>query len=184
MTRILDILIAGAVFIGLLPVFLVLMIAIMLDSKGNPIFSQQRVGRKGRLFDLYKFRSMVQGAPQLGGYSTMPGDARITRMGRIIRATSLDELPQLWNVIVGDMSLVGPRPDVPHQEQLYRPEDWQKRLSVRPGITGLAQVTKRSTATPEERLALDLQYVEDPSVMPYIRIMLKTLRLVLTKLAY
>lgn len=184
MTRFLDFVIAGVVFICLIPVFIILCIAIMLDSKGNPIFWQARVGKNARLFHLYKFRSMVKDAPKLGGFSTQPGDARITRVGRIIRATSLDEIPQLWNVIIGDMSLVGPRPDVPHQEELYAPEDWQKRLSVRPGITGLAQVTKRSTATPEERLALDLHYVDDPSVVSYFKILLQTVRLVLTKLAY
>ena len=127
---------------------------------------------------------MVENAPELGSFSTKPGDPRITRVGKFIRATSLDELPQIWNVLIGDMSLVGPRPDVPAQKALYTPDDWHKRTQVRPGITGLAQVTQRSNATHTERLALDLDYIDRQSVGLYLIILLRTARLILTKRAH
>jgi lipopolysaccharide/colanic/teichoic acid biosynthesis glycosyltransferase len=123
---------------------------------------------------MYKFRSMVKNAGAIGPYYTASDDPRITRVGRFIRRTSLDELPQLFNVVKGDMSLVGPRPDVPAQRQLYTAEDWQLRCSVRPGITGLAQAELRSEATPEQRLALDLRYAREHSLPMDLCILAKT----------
>jgi lipopolysaccharide/colanic/teichoic acid biosynthesis glycosyltransferase len=133
----------------------------VMESGWPVLFCQQRVGLGGRSFGMFKFRSMVVGAAAAGPYFTQSGDPRVTRVGRFIRRTSLDELPQLLNVLKGDMSLVGPRPDVPAQREGYSEHDWAERCSVRPGITGLAQVVARSEATPAERLALDLAYVRE-----------------------
>ena len=152
---------------------------IALDSPGGALYRQKRVGLGGKIFEVYKFRSMVSDADKIGGYSTQTGDARITKSGRFIRKTSLDELPQLFNVLKGEMSLVGPRPDTPMQEVNYTPEEWAKRCSVRPGITGLAQATLRSAATPEERTQLDLEYVDRAGVGFDLRILGMTVRQVL-----
>ncbi len=128
---------------------------------------------------MVKFRSMVANADQIGGYSTAAGDPRITPIGRFVRRTSIDELPQLLNVLKGDMSLVGPRPDVPAQEELHDPADWQERHKVRPGITGMAQALSRGTATVEERLAMDLKYVREQSLWLDLKIIWWTVRQVL-----
>jgi lipopolysaccharide/colanic/teichoic acid biosynthesis glycosyltransferase len=120
---------------------------------------------------MYKFRSMVANAAALGPFNTSAGDPRLTRVGRFIRRTSLDELPQLLNVLRGDMSLVGPRPDVPVQRSLYNDADWALRCSVRPGITGLAQVVLRSEGTEDQRRELDLRYVRERSLWLDLRIL-------------
>ena len=175
MKRLFDI--AGAAFALLLlsPLLLGAALAVALDSGWPVLFLQTRVGRHGQTFDMLKFRSMVKNAAAIGPYFTSAADPRITRVGRFIRRTSLDELPQLLNVLKGDMSLVGPRPDVPAQRSLYSDADWQARCSVRPGITGLAQAKIRSEGTPEQRLALDLQYVREASVMFDLKILVWTL---------
>jgi lipopolysaccharide/colanic/teichoic acid biosynthesis glycosyltransferase len=139
------------------------------------LFRQVRVGLGGREFGIYKFRSMVRNAAAVGPYHTASDDPRVTRVGRFIRRTSLDELPQLLNVLAGDMSLVGPRPDVPAQRTLYAAADWQARCSVRPGITGLAQALLRSAATPQQRLDLDLRYVREHSLGLDLKIIAWTL---------
>ena len=175
MNRMLDIVIASAALVALSPVMLVVGAAVAAESGRPVLFRQVRVGRGGRPFGMYKFRSMVRDAASLGPYHTSDGDPRITRVGRFIRRTSLDELPQLLNVLKGDMSLTGPRPDVPQQESLYRPEDWRLRCSVRPGITGLAQALVRSEGTPEQRLELDLRYVRDHDLALDLRILWLTL---------
>ncbi|MHB1668863.1 MAG: sugar transferase [Thiomonas sp.] len=146
-----------------LPMALVAL-AVWFDSGRPVLFGQLRVGRGGRPFKVLKFRSMVVDAERLGPQRTASGDPRITRVGRILRRTSLDELPQLINVLRGDMSLVGPRPDVPAQAADYTPADWALRCSVRPGITGLAQALYRSRATPQQRLQADLDYVRHHGV--------------------
>lgn len=148
----------------LLPLFLVLVLLVRIDSPGPALFRQKRVGKGGKEFEILKLRTMVVDAERLGGYFTTAGDPRITRLGGFLRRTSLDELPQLINVLKGEMSLVGPRPDTPMQREGYRTSDWIKRTSVRPGITGLAQARLRSGATTEERLALDLAYVDRPTL--------------------
>lgn len=157
--RLADALVAALLLLLLTPLLLLLALLVRLDSPGPVLFRQQRIGLGGRPFAMLKFRSMVINAAQLGGFSTQQGDPRITRVGRWLRRSSLDELPQLLNVMRGDMSLVGPRPDVPAQQGLYAPRDWELRCSVRPGITGLAQATLRSAATASQRLELDLRYV-------------------------
>lgn len=179
--RIFDILGASMLLIVTSPLLLLVALAVALDSPGGVFFRQQRVGLGGAPFAMLKFRSMVADAPQKGPYFTAKGDPRITKVGAFIRRTSLDELPQLINVLKGDMSLVGPRPDVPAQRQQYRDTDWALRCSARPGITGLAQATERSEATFESRLAYDLEYVRKQSIGLDFKILLMTLRQLASK---
>ena len=176
MKRAMDLALSLLALVLLSPVLAAVALAVALEGGRPVLFRQVRVGRGGREFDLYKFRSMVRGAERLGAWQTAAADPRITRVGRFIRRTSLDELPQLVNVLRGDMSLVGPRPDLPVQRALYAPEDWALRCSVRPGITGLAQALLRSEATREQRLALDLQYVREHGLLMDLRIFFWTLR--------
>lgn len=176
-----DLFVSMIVLLVIFPVFLVIALAIKLDSRGGVFYLQQRVGQHGRTFSIYKFRSMVSNADQIGGHSTARNDARVTRVGAFLRKTSLDEIPQLLNVLIGDMSLVGPRPDVPLQKADYAPLDWQQRCRVKPGITGISQATLRSAATPEERTRLDLDYVDRQSFLLDMRILLLTIRQVLGK---
>lgn len=162
--RLIDLLGAIVALIALAPLMAVAALAIRLDSPGPAVYRQTRIGKDGQPFTLFKLRSMVVNSESLGGYSTGRSDARVTRIGRFIRKTSIDELPQLFNVLRGDMSLVGPRPLVPAQKALHSMEQWNKRCSVRPGITGLAQARLRSEGTNEQRIALDLQYVAERSL--------------------
>jgi lipopolysaccharide/colanic/teichoic acid biosynthesis glycosyltransferase len=171
MKRAMDVLLSLLALLLLAPLMLLVALAVAAESGWPVLFKQQRVGQGDCEFGLYKFRSMVKNAAAIGPYHTASNDARITRVGRFIRRTSLDELPQLLNVLKGEMSLVGPRPDVPAQRALYTPEDWRLRCSVRPGITGLAQALLRSQATPEQRLDLDLRYVREHSVVLDLRIL-------------
>lgn len=175
MKRLLDIVLAAVALVLLGPVLAVTALAIAMDSGFPILFRQARFGRDGRTFGMYKFRSMVRDAAAIGPFNTSADDPRITRVGRFIRRTSLDELPQLFNVLRGDMSLVGPRPDVPVQRALYGDRDWALRCSVRPGITGLAQVELRSEGTEDQRRELDLRYVREHSVWLDLKIMARTL---------
>jgi lipopolysaccharide/colanic/teichoic acid biosynthesis glycosyltransferase len=181
MKRGFDILFSLALIIVALPVITAIWLAIRVLAPGPALFRQKRIGQSGQEFEILKFRTMVVNAEALGGFSTEAGDPRITRIGAFLRRTSLDEIPQLANVLRGDMSIVGPRPDVPGQRALYSAEDWRLRHLVRPGITGLAQATLRSEATPEERLALDLDYVRDHGLARDIAILTKTLVQIVTK---
>lgn len=176
MKRLTDLVIASFALLLFSPVLLAVAAAIRLHDGGSVIFRQRRVGLGGREFGILKFRSMVVDAERLGGHSTADRDSRITPVGRLIRRSSLDELPQLINVILGDMSVVGPRPDVPAQRTNYTERDWIERHSMRPGITGLAQATLRSQATAEQRTSLDLQYVRNASIMLDLKVILLTLR--------
>ena len=164
MKRAIDVLVSASLLVLLSPLLAVAALAVALESPGPVLFRQTRLGQGGREFAMYKFRSMVANAAGIGPYHTSSGDPRITRVGRFLRRTSIDELPQLLNVLKGDMSLVGPRPDVPPQRGLYSDADWALRCSVRPGITGLAQATLRSQATPEQRLSLDLRYAREQNL--------------------
>lgn len=179
--RLSDIVISLAALLALSPVMVGVGLAVALTSPGGAFYRQIRVGRDGRTFGMLKFRSMVADADRIGGYATSAGDPRVTRVGRFIRRTSLDELPQLLNVLGGSMSLVGPRPDVPAQEELYAPEDWRARHRVRPGITGLAQALGRNAATHEERTAMDLRYAREQSLWLDLKILWWTARQVLGK---
>ena len=161
MKRLLDMVLSLAALAVLSPLLALTAAAIVLESGMPVLFRQARLGLGGREFAMYKFRSMVPNAASIGPWHTASDDPRITVVGRFIRRTSVDELPQLLNVLKGDMSLVGPRPDVPAQRCLYSDADWALRCSVRPGITGLAQALLRSDATPQQRLALDLRYARE-----------------------
>lgn len=175
MKRLFDACLSLLALAVLWPILVLAVAAVFVDS-GRPVFFKQtRVGVGGRLFGMYKFRSMRRDAESSGPYFTQAGDARITRVGQFIRRTSIDELPQLLNVLMGDMSLVGPRPDVPAQQELYSAQEWQQRCSVRPGITGLAQALIRSVGTHQDRLALDLRYTREQSAWLDIQILWLTL---------
>ncbi|MES2936495.1 MAG: sugar transferase [Pseudomonadota bacterium] len=156
-----DLLVALAAVLILSPLLLATAAAVLLESGWPVLFRQVRIGRGGNEFGMYKFRSMVKNAAAIGPYFTSADDPRITRVGRFLRRTSIDELPQLFNVLRGDMSLVGPRPDVPAQRTLYTDGEWALRCSVRPGITGLAQALLRSAATEQQRRELDLRYARE-----------------------
>lgn len=177
MKRVMDVLLSLLALALLSPVLLVTGLLIALEDGRPVLFRQTRMGLRGREFGMHKFRSMVRNASAIGPYFTAANDPRITKVGRYIRRTSIDELPQLLNVLKGDMSLVGPRPDVPDQRGLYSDADWEQRCSVRPGITGLAQVKFRSNATQDQRLALDLLYSREASVWLDLKIMWWTLGL-------
>ena len=171
-----DIVLAMAALLALAPLLLGAALAIALETGLPVLFRQTRVGLNGREFGMYKFRSMVKNAAQVGPYVTTDNDPRITRVGRFVRRTSIDELPQLINVLKGEMSLVGPRPDVPAQRSLYTPVDWAQRCSVRPGITGLAQALYRSDSTEVQRLDADLRYTREASLWLDLKICWWTLR--------
>lgn len=162
--RAVDIVVAVACLLVLFPLLCVVALAVYRDGGFPVLFRQIRMGRGGQPFSMYKFRSMIVNADERGAYFTSQNDPRITPVGRFIRRTSLDELPQLINVLKGDMSLVGPRPDVPAQRGLYTDADWALRCSVRPGITGLAQALYRSDSTMAQRLEADLLYVREVSL--------------------
>lgn len=170
MKRALDMSLSLLALMLLSPVLATAAMAIALESGGPILFRQTRLGLGGREFAMYKFRSMVGNAAAIGPYYTATDDPRVTRVGRFLRRTSIDELPQLLNVLTGDMSLVGPRPDVPAQRSLYSDADWAQRCSVRPGITGLAQALLRSEATEAQRLALDLRYAREHCLWLDLRI--------------
>jgi lipopolysaccharide/colanic/teichoic acid biosynthesis glycosyltransferase len=177
--RALDILIALPLVLLSAPVVALLAVAIRLESRGEPIYRQTRVGQDGRLFEIYKLRTMVDGAEFTGaGLAIAAGDARITRLGALLRRTSLDELPNLWNVLRGDMSIVGPRPTLKGQVDEYT-ERQRGRLAVKPGITGWAQINGRASLPWPERIELDLWYVEHQSLALDLRILSRTLGQVL-----
>ena len=174
MNRVLDL--AGA-SLGLVlasPLLAAAALAIKLDGGGPVLYRQERVGKEGRAFELLKLRTMVVGAEQQGaGWAVDRGDPRITRVGSVLRRLSLDELPQLWNVLRGEMSLVGPRPTLAYQVEQYTPHQ-RRRLDVRPGITGWAQVQGRASLPWEERIELDVWYVDHRSARLDLEILART----------
>jgi lipopolysaccharide/colanic/teichoic acid biosynthesis glycosyltransferase len=176
----LDIVVAGLVLILASPVLLACVIAIRLETHGHPIYRQRRVGRDGAPFELWKLRTMVSGAETMGkGLAVDEGDDRITRLGAWLRRMSFDELPNLINVVRGEMSVVGPRPTV--QVQVDRYDERQRhRLDALPGITGWAQVHGRASLPWHERIELDLWYVEHASLRLDLQILARTARLVTT----
>lgn len=182
--RITDLLLSSIALIILSPILLIVAIAIKIDSKGPIIFKQDRVGKDGRIFGMYKLRSMVINAEELkskledqnemsGPMFKMKDDPRITRIGKFIRKTSIDELPQLVNVIKGEMSLVGPRPSLPREVEQFKP--WMKeRLLVKPGITCFWQVSGRNNIPFEEWMRLDVKYVKEMNYWLDIKLIFKT----------
>jgi lipopolysaccharide/colanic/teichoic acid biosynthesis glycosyltransferase len=178
--RAFDVVAAGLGLLLFSPVVLVAVVAIRLESPGHPFYRQRRVGKDGARFDIVKLRTMVSGAEGMGaGLAVNEGDSRITRVGALLRRFSLDEVPNLWNVLRGEMAIVGPRPTVPVQVEQYT-ERQRGRLSVKPGITGWAQVNGRTRLPWSERIELDLWYVEHRSLWLDVRILARTLTMVLT----
>jgi lipopolysaccharide/colanic/teichoic acid biosynthesis glycosyltransferase len=161
--RALDVVIAGTGLVVASPILALAAVAIMLEGGGPVLYKQTRVGQNGNDFELLKLRTMVVGAEKLGaGYAVDQGDARITRAGRVLRKLSLDELPQLWNIVRGEMSVIGPRPTLRYQVEQYN-ERQRRRLDVKPGLTGWAQIHGRATLPWSERIELDVWYVEHRS---------------------
>jgi undecaprenyl phosphate N,N'-diacetylbacillosamine 1-phosphate transferase len=171
--QILDVLISFPAVIMLLPVFAIIIIAIRVGSKGPAIFKQERAGKNGEPFTFYKFRTMKVDVDPFGSSPKSGDDPRLTRIGKFLREYSLDELPQLFNVLKGDMSIVGPRPFYVSQMAEWN-ERQKKRLLVKPGLTGLAQISGRGELTREEKLELDVKYVETASFWTDIKIILAT----------
>ena len=174
MHRAVDVALAGLGLVVASPLLAAAALATKLESGGPVLFRQMRVGRYGADFELLKLRTMVVGAETQGaGYAVEQGDARITRVGRILRRTSVDELPQLVNVLRGDMSVIGPRPTLRYQVDRYT-ERQRQRLAVRPGLTGWAQIHGRAQLPWDERIELDVWYVEHRSPAVDLRILLRT----------
>ena len=174
MNRAADVAVAGTTLVVASPVIAIAALAVKLTSPGPVLYRQVRVGREGGDFELLKLRTMVEGAEQQGaGLAVDRGDPRITRVGRVLRRLSLDELPQLWNVVRGDMSVVGPRPTLRYQVERYT-EHQRRRLEVKPGITGWAQVHGRATLPWAERIELDVWYVDHRTPWLDVKILAKT----------
>jgi lipopolysaccharide/colanic/teichoic acid biosynthesis glycosyltransferase len=180
MPRIFDILIAALALIVLSPILVIAAIAIKLGSRGPVIYRQRRVGKDGREFELLKLRTMALGSDPVGvGRIVARDDPRVTAAGRFLRRTSLDEIPNLVNVLRGEMAIVGPRPTIPAQVKDYTPSQ-HRRHQVRPGLTGWAQVQGRAGIPWEERIELDVEYVERRSPALDLRILARTARLLAT----
>ncbi len=176
MNRAADVAIAGTALVIASPLLGLAALAIKLDGGGPVLFRQTRVGRDGVDFELLKLRTMVVGAEKMGaGYAVNEGDSRITRTGAMLRKLSLDELPQLWNVVRGEMSIVGPRPTLRYQVEKYTPRQ-MRRLEVRPGITGWAQIHGRATLPWDARIELDVWYVDHRDWKTDLLILVRTPR--------
>jgi lipopolysaccharide/colanic/teichoic acid biosynthesis glycosyltransferase len=199
-TRALDLITGCVLLVILAPLLLAIAIAVRLDSPGPAIYRQRRIGRGGRVFEVNKFRSMRSDAdstrhrdyveqlihhrqpsdPPKNGLYKLVVDDRITPVGRFLRGWSLDELPQLWNVVRGEMSLVGPRPVIPYEVELY-PDWYHERFAVKPGLTGLWQVSGRSECTYEQMVKLDVEYVRRRTLPLDLSILARTVRVVVTR---
>jgi lipopolysaccharide/colanic/teichoic acid biosynthesis glycosyltransferase len=197
--RALDVTLSAALLIALSPLIAMIAVAVRIDSPGPVLFRQRRVGRDLEPFMVNKFRTMRHGVghdthrdfvlgliagdqperPDGGPRFKLVGDERVTRLGRLLRQSSLDELPQLWNVLRGEMSLVGPRPPIPYEVEHY-PAHWFARFAVKPGLTGLWQVSGRSDLTLEQMIALDAEYVERRSLLLNLSILARTVPAVLS----
>jgi lipopolysaccharide/colanic/teichoic acid biosynthesis glycosyltransferase len=178
--RWLDLLVAGVGLVVASPFLLLAALAVKLDSRGPAIYRQQRVGLDGAMFEMWKLRTMTHGAPLGGIWDPLTeDDPRITRVGALLRKTSLDELPNLFNVIRGEMAIVGPRPTISEQVEEYTPEQ-RRRLEVKPGLTGWAQVNGRASLPWEERIELDVWYVDNRSARLDLRILRRTVALLIT----
>jgi lipopolysaccharide/colanic/teichoic acid biosynthesis glycosyltransferase len=182
--RTFDVMVSATALVLLSPLLAAIAIAIRLDSHGETavLFRQRRLGRNGSSFRLYKFRTMFEGAPDIrnadGSSFTLAHDSRVTRVGAFLRATSLDELPQLLNILAGHMSLVGPRPDLVDQAQYYSGDEWRRNL-VRPGVTGWAQTSGRNSISWAARKQIDVEYVANQSLRLDLRILFRTIPCVL-----
>jgi lipopolysaccharide/colanic/teichoic acid biosynthesis glycosyltransferase len=196
--RALDVVVSSLLLVLLTPLLLIVALTIRLDSPGPVFFRQRRIGRDLEPFTVHKFRTMRHGAnddvhrsfvlgliagvapeKEDGPRFKMSDDARVTRIGRLLRRTSIDEIPQLWNVVRGEMSLVGPRPPIPYEVEHYPPH-WFGRFAVKPGVTGLWQVSGRSQVTLEEMVALDIQYAQRRTLWTNLWILLRTIPAVIS----
>ena len=183
--RLIDVIFSFLGIVVLSPLFIIISIIIKTTSKGPVFFSQKRVGKNGKEFDMYKFRSMVVNAEELkeklaaqnemsGPMFKMKDDPRVTKVGKFIRKTSIDELPQLWNVLKGDMSLVGPRPSLPNEVAQF--EDWMhRRLEVKPGLTCYWQVSGRNNIDFQDWMKLDIRYIDEKNLWIDIKLIFKTI---------
>ncbi|MDP2808422.1 MAG: sugar transferase [bacterium] len=178
MKRILDITFSLAALLALLPLMALVALAIMIDSRGGALFLQERTGLNGRTFKIFKFRTMIPNAENKGPLLAVRGDPRVTRLGKFLRRWSLDELPQLFNILKGEMSLVGPRPEIPPLVATY--SGWQRQvLAVKPGLTGFAQVLGRDDIEMDTKLRLDAYYVRHRSFCLDLWVILKTVSVVI-----
>ena len=180
--RMIDILFSLVGLILFSPICIIIAILIKLTSKGPVIFKQERIGKNGKVFKMYKFRSMIQNAEKTGsGVYSGKDDPRVTKIGKILRKTSLDELPQMWNILTGSMSFIGPRPVLTYHPWTYDKytKEQLKRFSVRPGITGWAQIHGRKTVEWNERLKYDVYYVEHLSFLLDLKIFFITIKKVI-----
>jgi len=178
--RALDLAVAGGMLVVSAPIVALAALAVRLESPGHPIYRQRRVGQHGHAFEVLKLRTMVSGAEHMGaGMAVDEGDSRITRIGALLRRTSIDELPNLINVVRGEMSLVGPRPTIQVQVDNYT-ERQRGRLAVKPGLTGWAQVNGRASLPWPERIELDLEYIERASLRLDLRIIVLSARMAIT----
>ena len=175
--RLIDLIFSIITLMILFPLLLMIAFAIKIDSKGNVFYCQNRVGKNGNIFKIFKFRTMINDADIVGSYQTSRNDSRITRLGVNLRKTSLDELPQCFNVILGTMSLVGPRPDVLSQKENYTDKEFFDRHKVKPGITGLAQCKNRHGSTVKSRKKYDIFYNKNLSFILDVKIVLWTIKI-------
>lgn len=176
--RVFDLLLTIPATIILLPVMLAIIVAIRVDSKGKAMFAHKRVGKDGKLFTIYKFRTMHQDTDTHAHSPSSRSDERITKVGKFLRRTSLDELPQLFNIIIGNMSLVGPRPEMEFIVKTYMPLE-KARLLVKPGLTGIWQIAGRKDLPLHKNLEFDLYYIENRSILFDLLIIFKTIGVVL-----
>ena len=180
--HILDKVFGSILLILLFPILAIISIMVKIDSRGPIIFKQKRLGKDGRIFEMYKFRTMYVDAPDLrnedGSTFNSDDDPRVTKIGKILRKTSLDELPQILNILKGEMSFIGPRPDLPDHFEIYDEND-KKKLSVRPGVTGYAQANGRNNNSWAQRIEMDIFYIENYSLLLDINILFKTVYSVL-----
>ena len=174
--RLFDFILALILLIILVIPFCIISFFIKIDSKGDIFYRQDRIGRGGKIFKIFKFRTMVPNADKIGGYSTAKNDNRVTKIGAYLRKTSLDELPQILNVLMGDMSFIGPRPDVPAQKVNYTQSEWKQRHQVLPGITGIAQCRNRHNVSNSARKRYDIFYNRKVGFILDIKILLWTMK--------
>ena len=181
-SRLFDVLSSFVSLVVALPILLLVAIAIKIEDGGSILYSQTRLGKDGREFTIYKIRSMKADAEKNGVQWTGEDDDRITKVGRFIRKTRIDETPQLYNILAGDMKIIGPRPERPEFSEEFCVDlpEFSNRLAVKPGLTGLAQVSGGYDLTPEEKLAIDLEYIENRGLWLDFKILLKTILVVFT----
>ncbi|NWF49555.1 MAG: sugar transferase [Ignavibacteriaceae bacterium] len=177
--RLTDIFFSVLTLIISAPLLLIAIIAIKLDSKGPVFFKQDRTGLHGKLFRMIKLRGMVENASEIGPELTQVNDPRITRVGKILRRTSIDEIPQVINVIKGEMSIVGPRPEIPTITAKYS-EEQKKVFNFKPGITGISQINGRQTLTPDKRVKMEIEYYSNATFLSDMAIALKTFKVIIS----